>query len=223
MILMPKQKVNSFTIKRIQQGKATVKESAKVHLDLVKAEPENEERRKTLLDFSQALLDVMKEEDSKRSVSISWYRGYTNFSVRDDDKSFLVVCFAWLGMPEMCEMARKSMHDAMKVTVFAELREPIQRLGGIMRYQSFLTEALSSQDNITSLLEALDVLVDPSSETGRDPEVMTWSRQLIQKTVDSYDASRPMVERDATILMGLCARFGPRIFSERYVAPCGFY
>jgi hypothetical protein len=179
MILMPKQKVNSFTIKRIQHGKATVKESAKVHLDLVKAEPENEERRKALLDFSQALLDVMKEEDSKRSVSISWYRGYTNFSVRDDDKSFLVVCFAWLGMPEMCEMARKSMHDAMKVTVFAELREPIQRLGGMMRYRSFLTEALSSQDNITSLLEALDVLVDPSSETGRDPEVMIWSRQLI--------------------------------------------
>jgi hypothetical protein len=71
MILMPKQKVNSFTIKRIQHGKATVKESAKVHLDLVKAEPENEERRKALLDFSQALLDVMKEEDSKRSVFIS--------------------------------------------------------------------------------------------------------------------------------------------------------
>ena len=71
------------------------------------------------------------------------------------------------------------MHDAMKVTVFAELREPIQRLGGMMRYRSFLTEALSSQDNITSLLEALDVLVDPSSETGRDSELMIWSRQLI--------------------------------------------
>lgn len=70
---MPKQRLNSFTIKSIQQGKATVKESTKGNLDLVKAEPENEERRKKLLDFFQALLDLMKEEDSKRSTSVSWY------------------------------------------------------------------------------------------------------------------------------------------------------
>jgi hypothetical protein len=132
-----------------------------------------------------------------------------------EDQSVLIICFAWLGMPEMCEAVRKLMHDPIEDNFFAELREPIQRSGGIMRYRSFLTEALSRQDNITYLREALDALVDPSSETGRGPEVISWSRQMIQMTLDSYDASRSMIELDASVLMDLCARFGPSIYSER--------
>jgi hypothetical protein len=219
MILMPKQNFVSFTVKRISQRDATVKDCAKERLDPFKAEPENEDRKSDLLNFCQVLSKQMRKEDRKSSRMVSRYEGKPHSRFNADEKSVLIVCFAWLGLPEMCETVRMSMHDAIEDTVFAELRKPIQRSGGIMHYRSFLTEALSSQDNITYLLEALDALFDPSSDTAHDPEVISWSRQLIQKTVDSYDASRSMIERDASVLMDLCARFGPRIYAERYVAP----
>jgi hypothetical protein len=62
---------------------------------------------------------------------------------------------------------------------------------------------------------SMDELIDPSSETGRDAEVISWSRQLIQKTLDSYDAGRLMMDSDAGVLLDLCARFGPSFCFER--------
>jgi hypothetical protein len=94
----------------------------------------------------------MKEEDSGTPQPVPWYgdklrSGFSGFSM--EDQSVLIICFAWLGMPEMCEAVQKLMQDAMDDAFFAELREPIQRSGGIMHYQSFLAGALSSQDNIS--------------------------------------------------------------------------
>jgi hypothetical protein len=152
MILMPKKKLNSFTIKRIQQGNATVEDTARARLKIFQAEPENEKRRSDLLDFAQDVYRAMKEEDSGTPQPVPWYgdklrSGFSGFSM--EDQSVLIICFAWLGMPEMCEAVQKLMQDAMDDAFFAELREPIQRSGGIMHYQSFLAGALSSQDNIS--------------------------------------------------------------------------
>jgi hypothetical protein len=218
MILMPKKKLNSFTIKRIQQGNATVEDTARARLKIFKAEPENEKRRSDLLDFAQDVYRAMKEEDSGTPQPVPWYgdklrSGFSGFSM--EDQSVLIICFAWLGMPEMCEAVQKLMQDAMDDAFFAGLSEPIQRSGGIMHSQSFLAGALSSQDNISYLLMSMDELIDPSSETGRDPEVISWSRQLIQKTLDSYDAGRLMMDSDAGVLLDLCARFGPSFYFER--------
>lgn len=172
---MPKQNFVSFTIKRILQRNAKVKDCAKERLDPLKAEPENEEKRTDLLNFNQDLWRTMVEEDRKSAMFTSKHGWKHAPRFNADEKGVLIVCFAWLGMSEMCEMVRVSMEDPVPVTIFEELRDPIQRSGGILRYQSFLTETLSRQDNISNVVEALDALVDPSNETEPESDVLSWS------------------------------------------------
>jgi len=217
---MPRQKSITFTIKRIQQGTTTVRESTKALLDLFKAEPEDEKRRNDLLIVAQAIYDAMEERYSGTRYPVPWYGSQLHSGFGRDDYSVLIICFAWLGMPEMCEMVRKSRHHPLPNAVFAELREPIKRSGGTAHYRAFLTAALSGQDNITELLHALDTLVDPPSETAQDPEAHAWSRQMIQTTLDSYSASRVMNEKDASILMKyVCPVWPEHLFPEVCLHP----
>ena len=219
MVLIPKHRFDSFTVKRIFQRNANAKDCAKERLDPLKAELDNEEMRTNLLNFSQTLWRATIEKDRESAAMATKYEYKPRPRFEPDEKGVLIVCFAWLGMPEMCEIVRKSMQNPVPSTVFEELRDPIQRSGGISRYQSFLTEAISCQNNISDVVEALDALVDPSSETASVPEVFSWSQKIIQRALGSYLEDRLMEERDAGTLMSLCARFGSNIYSERYVAP----
>ena len=174
MVLIPKHRFDSFTVKRIFQRNANAKDCAKERLDPLKAELDNEEMRTNLLNFSQTLWRATIEKDRESAAMATKYEYKPRPRFEPDEKGVLIVCFAWLGMPEMCEIVRKSMQNPVPSTVFEELRDPIQRSGGISRYQSFLTEAISCQNNISDVVEALDALVDPSSETASVPDVLSW-------------------------------------------------
>ena len=80
-------------------------------------------------------------------------------------------------MPEMCERVGKLMDLPLDKCVCADLRTPIERTGGIARYQSFLTEALFYED-LEDLYYALHALVGAKGESGCDPAALPWAREM---------------------------------------------
>jgi hypothetical protein len=139
MLLMPKKNLASFQVQRIKDVTATVKEYVKERLDPLKADPENRESQDDLYDFCVEVMVTIereKEEEQRRQDAAksdgrpySKYgnRSYENF--KEEDKGLLIVCFAWLGMPEMCERVRKLMDWPLDKCVCADLRTPIERTG----------------------------------------------------------------------------------------------
>jgi hypothetical protein len=88
-------------------------------------------------------------------------------------------------MPEMCERVGKLMDLPLDKCVCADLRTPIERTGGIARYQSFLTEALFYED-LEDLYYALHALVGAKGKSGCDPAALPWAREMFLRTMDSY-------------------------------------
>jgi hypothetical protein len=197
----------------------------KERLDPLKAEPENKDKQDDLYNFCVELLVTIEEEKRRAEEdAVEFANLYTRIGNRpystfkEEDKDLLVVCFAWLGMPEMCERVRKPMGLPLDKTVCHDLRAPIERTGGIARYQSFLTEALFYED-FTELYYALDALVGSRGKIGCDPAVLPWTREMFLRTMDSYPPppQSTMEEDEAIILMRLCEWCGPDIYAERYV------
>ena len=222
MLLMPKKNLASFQIKQIQNVTATVKKCVAERLNPFKADPENKDKKDDLYDFCVELLITIEgekrraEEDAVKFANLYAYRPHSTF--KEDDKGLLVVCFAWIGMPEMCERVWKLMDLPLDKTICHDLRAPIERTGGIARYQSFLTEALFYED-LTELYYSLDALVGERGEIGCDPAVLPWTREMFLRTMDSYPPppQSTMKEDEAIILMRLCEWCGPDIYAERYV------
>ena len=141
--LMPKNNLASFQVQRILDGTATVKEFVKERLDLLKAEPENKERQDDLYNFCvEVLVTIEREREDKQRAQAAAKSGGRPYSTygdppyehfKEEDKDLLIVCFAWLGMPEMCERVRKLMEWPLDKGVCADLRTPIERTGGIAR------------------------------------------------------------------------------------------
>ena len=139
MLLMPKKNLASFQVQRIKDVTATVKEYVKERLDPLKADPENRERQDDLYDFCVEVMVTIereKEEEQRRQdAAKSDGRPYSKYGNRsyehfkEEDKGLLIVCFAWLGMPEMCERVRKLMDWPPDKCVCADLRTPIERTG----------------------------------------------------------------------------------------------
>jgi hypothetical protein len=111
-------------------------------LNPVKAEPDNEARKEELLKFSLALLETMQKD---LAMTANGVRKGSPFG--PPQESALIVCFVWLGMPEMCQEVLKFTHCPSLGYLWRDLRVPVLRSGGIMRYRSFLTEALTDTED----------------------------------------------------------------------------
>jgi hypothetical protein len=124
-------------------------------------------------------------------------------------------------MPEMCERVGKLMDLPLDKCVCADLRTPIERTGGIARYQSFLTEALFYED-LEDLYYALHALVGAKGKSGCDPAALPWAREMFLRTMDSYPPppQSTMKDAEAIILMWICEWCGPSIYAERYANSC---
>jgi hypothetical protein len=212
MLLMPKKNLGSFQIQRIREFTATVKQCVGEHLDPFKAEPENKDRHNDLLNFRVELLVTIEGGESRRAQDTAKFGRRPHSIFTEDDKCVLIVC----------ERTRKLMGFPLDKTVCSDLRTPIQRTGGIARYQPFLTEALFHED-LTELYHSLDALVGErhNGKTGCDAALLPWTREMFQRTMDSYPLppQSTMKEEEAVILMMICEWCGPNIYAERYVAP----
>jgi hypothetical protein len=181
MILMPKKNLTTFTMYCIRQGSMTTGECINEWLNPLKAEPESEEKRQDLLKFSVALLGEMRKDlaDSADGKTQSPIYGSAA-------KRALIVCFAWLGMPEMCEEILKFPQLPDLEYLGGILRAPIRQSGGIMRYRSFLTKALSNTGDLEQVCDALLALVGHPGEIEYSPDEFAWCQQMIQTALTSY-------------------------------------
>jgi len=220
MILMPKKNLVPFAMYCIEEGSMTIVESVRERLDLFKPEPDNVARRKDLLKFSLALWDKIKGADAQSANVVSSYGGKSYSRYGPDEKGALIVCFAWLGMPEMCEEVRKSMNGPIPLHVYKDLRVPIQQSGGIVRYRSFLADAVSGEEDIAHVHRGLLELVGSPGETGHHPKVVSWCQQMIKTKLSSYSPGKRVSSFEISTLLRMCGDFGSSMYAERYVAFC---
>jgi hypothetical protein len=212
MILMPKQNRTTFTMQCIDQGSMTTAECVNEWLDPVKAEPDNEARKEELLRFSLALLDTMQKD-----LANSANGGRRSSPFGPPQRFALIVCFAWLGMPEMCEEVLKFTHRPSLKYLWGQLRAPIRQSGGIMRYRPFLTEALTGTDDFAHICDRLLDLVGPPEETKLDTDELSWCRQMIKTAVSSWPPHKRVSHSDVSTLLSICDSFGSNVYAERYV------
>jgi hypothetical protein len=218
MILMPKQNRTTFEMHCIEQGSMTTAECMNEWLNPVKAEPDNEARKEELLKFSLALLETMQKD---LAMTANGVRKGSPFG--PPQESALIVCFVWLGMPEMCQEVLKFTHCPSLGYLWRDLRVPVLRSGGIMRYRSFLTEALTDTEDFAQVCDALLALVGPPDalfglpeEIELDPDELAWCQQMIKAALSSCPPHKRVSHSDVITLLRICGSFGSNVYAERY-------
>lgn len=217
---MPNENFISFMVKQVLHGTVKAESCARKLLDAYNVNPEDKKSSGDLRRLCTALAFEMQTKEmldlSIRTGSII-HRSRRDWHMNDYDKSWLVVCCAWLDMPDICERIQKTMSQAIPESFFEELRYPIMRSGKFSQYQALLTATLSQKQNVTDVSSALDRLMDIAGGAGHDPQVLSWSRQMIETALDS--SRTLMQEADACTLLGLCRRYGASMYTEWYVTP----
>jgi hypothetical protein len=210
MILMPKKNLTTFTMYCVVQGSMAIAECVNERLNPLKAEPENKAKREDLSEFSSALLATMKRDRPDNGETQSSVFGPA-------EKGALIVCFAWLGMPEKCEEVLEFTQLPILGYLWEDLRAPIRQSGSIMRYRHFLTKALSNTNDLEQVCDGLIALVGPPGEIEHSPDELAWCQQMIQTALSSYPPHKRVSQSEISSLMSIYGSFGWNMYAEWYV------